>query len=198
MGKKKRITKKEKLKRAKKKYIILTILSIIISLLLLIGSIYIFKNIDKVNIGTKNTISGDLILKQDNKTKKGIILRGAIPMTVKEGKRQTAYKFAIINVGKTDNQYKVYLKDGKIRNDELRMKEKNIKYRLIEDNQKEEVNLISNLKKDNQKLLVSGKLKPNEKKTYQLQVWLDIDAESFDEDAVFFAKLKIETIKLIN
>lgn len=192
--KKKRVTKKERLKKVKQKYILTSIFSIIITAILLIGSIKLSIN-DTIQ---KKIVSGDVILKLDQNTSEGIILRNAIPLDIEKGKKEKIYKFTIENESQSTNQYKILLDDQKIYQDEQRMKDKNIKYRLIENNQKETVDVVATLLKDHKRVLVSGKLKPKEKKTYQLQVWLDIDAESFDEDAVFNAKLKIETIKVIN
>ena len=190
----------------KNKLVILLII-LVLFLILIIGGSYAWLTVTKTSSKQNVIKAGDISMKLDESLSDGINISHAYPMTDEEGKNQTTiYKFKITNDGDTNNSYIVYLGDEKIEEGKIRMKDSNVKYRLLKDDDNETIDFISNLAtetltyKDEDKeyrKLDSGTLNVDEEITYTLQVWMDYDAGNDAQGTVFNKKLRIESAQIV-
>ena len=130
----------------------------------------------------------------------GINLSEASPMTDEEGKVQTTvFKFELENQGDVDTKYSVLLIDDDTKNNGLGSKVLDLNYIKTSitnttDDPNNEIPSIITLSNDN-RIILSGVLKPNEKKSFDLRLWLDpsVDDSTTDlEGYGRFLKLKLE------
>lgn len=161
-------------------------LSIIIILILLIGGTYAWlkftasgKEKNEITVGTL-----DIVL--DDAASKGINIESAFPVTDEVGKSQDEYKFTIKNSGTLTSKYRIQLKNQEIEG--TRMPSEYIKYNLVGVKKKslEDKTLVNtdtvvldtiDTLDQNNIILPTGLLEPEEEIEYSLRLWISIDAD---------------------
>ena len=195
----KKNNKKKNNDNQKNKIIVLGVI-LIIFVIMLIGGTYAYFAITKTGIKQNVIKSGDISMILDESLSDGINIQNAYPMTDTEGKNQsTIYKFSIENNGDTDNNYEINLLDMDISENQTRMSDSIIKYRLQKENEFDNVDLVSNLANasNDSKVLDTGTLLKGEKEIYTLQVWIDESADKSIAGQVFGKKIEIVATQIV-
>ena len=156
----------------KKKYIIISIIVISISLIALIGTSYALLTM---------TIEGDKkisltagILKVDFTEGNNINLDNIAPMTDKQGLKTTPYTFTITNTGNINAYYHVSIEEDS--NNTL--SNRYLKMKMTGDNGYDSgVLKVNNYGVGTFEIRGEDVLEPSDKVTYQLWMWLDEDAD---------------------
>ena len=159
--------------KVRKKYIILVIITVLISVIALIGASYAVLTM---------TIEGDKkvtlkagIFKVDFDEGNNINLNNAAPMSDSEGLRTTPYTFTITNTGNVDAYYYVSLEEDSTNT----LDNSYLKMRLTSDNGYDSGVLnVSSYGKGTFVIVEENKLQPSDKITYKLWMWLDSNVDN--------------------
>ena len=181
-----------------KKY--LPIYMITLSIILLMGTSYALLRSSHQGENTYTMNVGTLQVTFVDSETNALTLENAYPMTDSEGISQsTIYKFSIENNGDTDNNYEINLLDMDISENQTRMSDSIIKYRLQKENEFDNVDLVSNLANasNDSKVLDTGTLLKGEKEIYTLQVWIDESADKSIAGQVFGKKIEIVATQIV-
>ena len=175
----------------------LIIISIIIGLVLLIGSSYAWYIIT-IRAKNPNIIkSGKLSLIVDDKAAQQITIDKAVPVTDEEGQEYIPYTFTLENDGTINSGYTIYLDDAEL-TDKERMDDKYIKYSLTKNNETPKIALLSSTGTSPNRILDTGTIIPKEKIFYELRIWIDFDATNEAMDKAFNLKLRVEATQAQN
>ncbi len=174
-----------------KKKIIGIVASIIIVVLIVIGISYAF--LAKKIVGEKGKIiyhtgSLDVILEEDSTV--SLDLENAIPTIDEAGmKSDKVYRFTVKNNSSTDLNYEIYLDDDSEALEECgdctAMQDKDVKYQLKKGDDSV-VNTIENRK------LKEDRVAAGKSNTYELRLWINIDATTDVLDKYFYGKIRVE------
>ena len=174
--------------KTRKKYIVLVIVTIVISVIALIGASYALLTMT-IEGDKKITLTAG-ILKVDFTDGNYINLENAAPMTDSQGLKTTPYTFTITNTGNINAYYHVSLEEestNTLANGYLKM-------RLTNDQGYDSgVVQVSGYGTGNFEIMSEQTLEPGEdnKVTYQLWIWLDNDADNSAQGKEYKSKIVV-------
>ena len=176
----------------KKKYLVIGLLLVV----LLLGVSYALFTITLFGKKKVSIIADKLELVLDESETEGIEIKGAVPIEDKEGIKGKVYKFSIENKGNRDIEYQVYLDTDSEAMKECskceELREKDIRYEISIEGQK----TIETL--DAGRMIDRGVIKGNnDKKNYELKIWLNYDADNEAQGKVFYGKIRVEGSQVI-
>ena len=172
--------------KTRKKYIVLVIVTIVISVIALIGASYALLTM---------TIEGDKkvsltagILKVDFAEGDNINLDNVAPMTDAQGQKTTPYTFTITNTGNINAYYHVSLEED-VNNT---LSNSYLKMRLTSDNGYDSgVVKVSSYGSGSFDITSEATLEPSDKVTYQLWMWLDYNADNSAQGKLYQSKIVV-------
>ena len=170
----------------RKKYIIISIVIILISIIVLIGSSYAILTM---------TIEGDKkisvtagILKVDFTDGNYINLDNAAPVTDKQGLKTSPYTFTVTNTGNINAYYHVSLEEDS--NNTL--DNSYLKMRLTNDKGYDSgVIKVNNYGKGTFEIRGEEEIEPEDTVTYELRLWLDEDADNSAQGKLYQSKIVV-------
>ncbi len=177
---------KEAIKKNKK----IIIIAIAIILLLLIGIAFAY--LTTTIYGNKEYAirvgSLGLILEEDNE----LTLEKQIPIEDSEGMSLTGFDFRLINQGKIDTDYTIYLDDIPLEEGETRMPDSAIRYSLTRNDEVGDADNLSNMGVNPNRVVDTGTIEPDQTINYTLKIWLDYDATTEEASGkTFKGKLRV-------
>ena len=172
----------------KRKYIIISIIVISISLIALIGTSYALLTM---------TIEGDKkisltagILKVDFTEGDNINLDNTAPLTDKQGLKTTPYTFTITNTGNINAYYHVSLEEDS--NNTL--SNSYLKMQITGDNGYDSgIIKVNNYGEGSFEIIGEDILSPSDKVTYRLWMWLDEDADNSAQGKIYQSQIVVES-----
>ena len=171
---------------SKKKYIIISVVVILISVIALVGASYALLTISLE--GDKEITLKAGILKVDFIEGDNINLENTAPMSDKEGLKTTPYTFTVTNTGNINAYYHVSLEEDS--NNTL--SNNYIKMRLTGSNGYDSgVIKVNNYGVGTFEIIGEDILKPSDKVTYQLWMWLDEDAGNEIQGTIYQSKIVV-------
>ena len=173
----------------KNKKIIIIAIAIIVLLLIGIAFAYLTTTI----FGEKEYIvragSLGLILEEDNE----LTLEKQIPIEDSLGMSLTGFDFRLINQGKIDTDYTIYLDDIPLEEGETRMPDSAIRYSLTRDNVVGNADDLTNMGTNPNRVVDTGTIEPDQTINYTLRIWIDYDATTEEASGkTFKGKLRVE------
>ena len=172
--------------KTRKKYIILVIVTIVISVIALIGASYAL--LTMTIEGEKKVSLTAGILKVDFAEGDNINLDNVAPMTDVQGQKTTPYTFTITNTGNINAYYHVSLEEdvnNTLNNSYLKM-------RLTSDNGYDSgVVKVSSYGSGSFDITSEATLEPSDKVTYQLWMWLDYNADNSAQGKEYKSKIVV-------
>ena len=172
----------------RKKYIIISIIVISISLIALIGTSYALLTMTLEGDKKVSLTAG--ILKVDFTEGDNINLDNVAPMTDTQGLKTTPYTFTITNTGNIKVYYHVSLEEdvnNTLSNSYLKMK-------IAGDNGYDSgVIKVNNYGEGTFEIIGEDILSPSDKVTYQLWMWLDEDADNSAQGKIYQSKIVVES-----
>ncbi len=172
----------------KNKKIIIIAIAIIVLLLIGIAFAYLTTTI----FGEKEYIvragSLGLILEEDNE----LMLEKQIPIEDSLGMSLTGFDFRLINQGKIDTDYTIYLDDIPLEEGETRMPDSAIRYSLTRDNVVGNADDLTNMGTNPNRVVDTGTIEPDQTINYTLRIWIDYDATTEEASGkTFKGKLRV-------
>ena len=172
--------------KTKKKYIIISVSIVLVSIIALIGTTYALLTM---------TIEGDKkvsltagILKVDFEDGNYINLENAAPMTDAQGQKTTPYTFTITNTGNINAYYHVSLEEDSANT----LANSYLKMRLTSDNGYDSgVVKVSSYGTGSFDITSEATLEPSDKVTYQLWMWLDYNADNSAQGKEYKSKIVV-------
>ena len=172
--------------KTKKKYVILVVVTILVSIIALIGTTYALLTM---------TIQGDKkvsltagILKVDFEDGNYINLENAAPMTDAQGQKLTPYTFTITNTGNINAYYHVSLEEDSANT----LANSYLKMRLTNDQGYDSgVVKVSSYGTGSFDITSEATLEPSDKVTYQLWMWLDYNADNSAQGKEYKSKIVV-------
>ena len=172
----------------KKKYIMISVIVILISVIALIGTSYALLTM---------TIEGDKeitltagILKVDFSEGDNINLDNTYPMSDKEGLKTTPYTFTITNTGNINAYYHISLEEDS--NNTL--SNSYVKMKMTGDNGYDSgIIKVNNYGEGTFEIRGEDVLEPSDEVAYQLWMWLDEDADNSAQGKIYQSKIVIES-----
>ena len=172
--------------KTRKKYIVLVIVTIVISVIALIGASYALLTMT-IQGDKKITLTAG-ILKVDFEDGNYINLENAAPLTDAQGQKLTPYTFTITNTGNINAYYHVALEEestNTLTNNYLKM-------RLTNDAGYDSgVVKVNSYGTGNFEIKGEETLEPSDKVTYTLWMWLDNDADNSAQGKEYKSKIVV-------
>ena len=172
--------------KTRKKYIVLVIVTIVISVIALIGASYAL--LTMTIEGEKKVSLTAGILKVDFAEGDNINLDNVAPLTDAQGQKTTPYTFTITNTGNINAYYHVSLEEdvnNTLNNSYLKM-------RLTSDNGYDSgVVKVSGYGTGEFDITSEATLEPSDKVTYQLWMWLDYNADNSAQGKEYKSKIVV-------
>ncbi len=177
---------KETIKK-NKKYIII---GVVIIILLLIGIAFAYLTTtlqgDKEYLVRAGTL--DLVLDEGNE----LTLEKQIPLEDSEGMKLDGFNFSLVNNGKIDTDYTIYLDDMELSNGEKRMPDSSIRYSLTRNDETFMTRNMTTMGSNPNRRVDFGTISPDETINYTLRIWIDYDATTEEASGkVFKGKLRV-------
>ena len=177
---------KEAIKKNKK--IIIIAIAIIVLLLIGIAFAYLTTTI----FGEKEYIvragSLGLILEEDNE----LTLEKQIPIEDSLGMSLTGFDFRLINQGKIDTDYTIYLDDIPLEEGETRMPDSAIRYSLTRNDETFMTRNLTTMGSNPNRRVDFGSIGVDETINYTLRIWIDYDATTEEASGkTFKGKLRV-------
>ncbi len=139
--------------------------------------------------------SGKLELVLDDTMTEGISVTNSVPITDDMGLEQKAYTFTLENKGTIDSDYTIYLDDLELTEDQTRMKDSFIKYELVKNGERVNLDLLSTTGEHPNRVLDKDIISAKDKYTYSLKIWIDSNATNEVMNTTFKGQLKIEAMQ---
>ncbi len=139
--------------------------------------------------------SGKLELVLDDSMTEGISVTNSVPVTDDMGLEQKAYTFTLENKGTIDSDYTIYLDDLELTEDQTRMKDSFIKYELVKNGERVNLDLLSTTGEHPNRVLDKDVISAKDKYTYSLKIWIDSNATNEVMNTTFKGQLRIEAIQ---
>ena len=172
--------------KTRKKYIVLVIVTIVISVIALIGASYAL--LTMTIEGEKKVSLTAGILKVDFAEGDNINLDNVAPMTDAQGQKTTPYTFTITNTGNINAYYHVSLEED-VNNT---LSNSYLKMRLTSDNGYDSgVVKVSSYGSGSFDITSEATLEPSDKVTYQLWMWLDYNADNSAQGKLYQSKIVV-------
>ena len=172
--------------KTKKKYIVLVIVTIVISVIALIGASYAL--LTMTIEGEKKVSLTAGILKVDFAEGDNINLDNTAPLTDAQGQKTTPYTFTITNTGNINAYYHVSLEED-VNNT---LSNSYLKMRLTSDNGYDSgVVKVSGYGTGEFDITSEATLEPSDKVTYQLWMWLDYNADNSAQGKEYKSKIVV-------
>ena len=172
--------------KTKKKYIVLVIVTIVISIVALLGASYALLTMT-IEGDKKITLTAG-ILKVDFEDGNYINLENAAPLTDAQGQKLTPYTFTITNTGNINAYYHVSLEED-VNNT---LSNSYLKMRLTSDNGYDSgVVKVSSYGTGSFDITSEATLEPSDKVTYQLWMWLDYNADNSAQGKEYKSKIVV-------
>ncbi len=170
----------------KKKYIIISVIVISISIIALVGTTYALLTMT-IEGDKKITLTAG-ILQVDFKEGDNINLDNIAPMTDKQGLKTTPYTFTITNTGNINAYYHVSLEEDS--NNTL--SNSYLKMRLTNDKGYDSgVVKVNNYGTGTFDVMNEQVLEPSDNTTYTLWMWLDEDADNSAQGKIYQSKIVV-------
>ena len=172
--------------KTKKKYIVLAIVTVVISIVALLGASYALLTMT-IEGDKKITLTAG-ILKVDFEDGNYINLENAAPMTDAQGQKTTPYTFTITNTGNINAYYHVSLEED-VNNT---LSNSYLKMRLTNDNGYDSgVVKVNSYGTGNFEIKGEETLEPSDKVTYTLWMWLDETADNSAQGKEYKSKIVV-------
>ena len=172
--------------KTKKKYIVLVIVTIVISIIALLGTTYALLTMT-IEGDKKITLTAG-ILKVDFTEGNNINLDNIAPMTDREGLKTTPYTFTITNTGNINAYYHVSLEEDS--NNTL--SNSYLKMRLTNDKGYDSgVVKVNNYGTGTFDVMNEQILEPSDNTTYTLWMWLDEDVDNSAQGKLYQSKIVV-------
>ena len=172
----------------KKKYVALVIVTIIVSIIALIGATYALLTAT-IQGDKKITLKAGL-LKVDFEEGNAINLDNAEPMSDSKGLKTSPYTFTITNKGTIEAYYYVSLEND-VNNT---LDEDLVKMRLTNDQGYDSgVVRVSDYAQSSYQITEEGKLNVDDKVTYNLWLWLDNNADNTAQGKEYKSKIVVSS-----
>ncbi len=139
--------------------------------------------------------SGKLELVLDDSMTEGISVTNSVPVTDDMGLEQKAYTFTLENKGTIDSDYTIYLDDLELTEDQTRMKDSFIKYELVKNGERVNLDLLSTTGEHPNRVLDKDIISAKDKYTYSLKIWIDSNATNEVMNTTFKGQLRIEAMQ---
>ena len=177
---------KEAIKNNKKIIIIATAITIL--LLLGIAFAYLRTTLQGQKEYVIRAGSLGLVLEEENE----LTLGSQIPLEDSEGMALEGFNFRLINHGKIDTDFTIYLDDIPLDEGETRMPDSAIRYSLTRNNVVGDANDLSNMGVNPNRVVDTGSIAVDETINYTLRIWIDYDATTEEASGkTFKAKLRV-------
>ena len=172
-------------------------LAIIMVTILVLGVSYAWLSLT-LN-GTKNNVikAGTLALTLDDGTSVGISQLAALPISDDKGLELTPYTFSLENTGNIDSEYTIYIDDQATEEGETAMPDTMVKLNLAKNNTSLKTSLLSGIGAHPNRVLDSGTIKPGEKFTYNLRLWIDSAAGEEVMGTTYRGMIRVEATQVI-
>ena len=172
--------------KTKKKYIVLAIVTVVISIVALLGASYALLTMT-IEGDKKITLTAG-ILKVDFEDGNYINLENAAPMTDAQGQKLTPYTFTITNTGNINAYYHVSLEEDSANT----LANSYLKMRLTSNNGYDSgVVKVSSYGTGSFDITSEATLEPSDKVTYQLWMWLDYNADNSAQGKEYKSKIVV-------
>ena len=177
---------KEAIKKNKK----FIIIGIVIIILLLIGIAFAYLTTtlqgDKEYLVRAGTV--DLVLDEGNE----LTLEKQIPLEDSEGMNLNGFNFSIVNNGKIDTDYTIYLDDMELSEGESRIPDSAIRYSLTRNDEVFMTRNMTTMGSNPNRRVDFGTISKDETINYTLRIWIDYDATTEEASGkVFKGKLRV-------
>ncbi len=156
-------------------------------LLIILGISYAWLNGTFYGKKKISVASGKLELLIDNENE-GITVNNGVPTYDSDGKESTPYTFTLRNTGNTDVRYEMYLDNDEAQG-ETTLKDVDIRYQLKRLDSEKVNNLVGT------RLIDTGTLKKGDSRSYELRLWLNINAGNDEMGKAFYGKIRVEAIQ---
>ncbi len=178
---------KEAIKKNKK----IIIVGIVIILILLIGISFAYLTTtlhgEKEYLVRAGTL--DLVLNEGNE----LTLEKVIPIDDSEGMDLNGFNFSIVNNGKIDIDYRIYLDDVELTSGESRIPDSAIRYSLTRNDEVFSPKNLTMMGSNPNRRVDFGTISPDETINYTLRIWIDYDATTEEASGkTFKGKLRVE------
>ncbi len=172
-------------------------LAIIMVTILVLGVSYAWLSLT-LN-GTKNNVikAGTLALTLDDGTSVGISQLAALPISDDKGLELTPYTFSLENTGDIDSVYTIYIDDQAAEEGETAMPDTMVKLNIAKNNTSLKTSLLSGIGAHPNRVLDSGTIKPGEKFTYNLRLWIDSAAGEEVMGTTYRGMIRVEATQVI-
>ncbi len=177
---------KEALKNNKK----FIIIGIFIIILLIIGIAFAYLTTtlqgDKEYVVRAGTL--DLVLDEGNE----LTLEKQIPLEDSEGMKLDGFNFSLVNNGKIDTDYTIYLDDMELSEGESRIPDSSIRYSLTRNDETFMARNMTTMGSNPNRRVDFGTITPDETINYTLKIWIDYDTTTEEASGkVFKGKLRV-------
>ena len=170
----------------RKKYIIISVVIILISIIALIGSSYAILTMTVEGDKKISVTAG--ILKVDFTDGNYINLDNAAPVTDKQGLKTSPYTFTITNTGNINAYYHVSLEEETTNT----LTHNYLKMRLTNDKGYDSgVVYVSDYEASEMEIMREQTLEPEDKVTYTLWMWLDYNADNSAQGKLYQSKIVV-------
>ena len=124
--------------------------------------------------------------------KNELTLSSQIPLEDKEGMTLEGFNFSLINNGKIETDYTIYLDDIALDEGENRMPDSSIRYSLTKNEVAGYSDNLSNMGANPNRVVDKGSIAVDETINYTLRIWIDYDATSEEAGGkTFKGKLRV-------
>ena len=124
-------------------------------LVLILSCSFAWFKLNKTSTVVNKIRVGNLELVLDDITTNGILLEKAIPLSETDGKKTAQYTFTLENKGSTSANYTIYLDDIPLNDNEIRIQDKYVRYRLLKNGVLQTKSGIYKIKLDEQRYVIT-------------------------------------------
>jgi len=179
---------------SKEKKLFMIGMSMLLVLVLIGGGTYAWLTLQLK--GTKVNVlrAGDLSLVLDDINSIGINQEKAVPTLDEVGETFDPYHFTLENLSDIPSEYTIYLDDVDLEEGEERMEDEYLRYSLVKDGEKN-TNDLTSIGSHPARILDSGTIEGGKKITYDLRLWIDINAGNDAMNKVFRSKIRVVAVQ---